>query len=528
MSLFGLNIPNLSIDLSDLTTGLPTTTTNVTSVSPYESGAAASSFYGSFPDTTEERQPLDWWDVEDPAAYFGVKGERTEEQQARARQFREEWGNVRGGAVLNGLIDGTYTADQVNQYWGAENFSSQIKASDYSTGEFSGNPDDFGAYLQAEWDAVSGFLEGTAGGPSGELGSLTTAPTQGLGGAQGQGRGVRVTTDVLAQQNYVNSIRAAASDAGVPTNVISPDGAHYELNFGQFDDVGLGEYKQTKEPYGTLDIAAQIFGEVIKAVLTTAVTGEVIGALSDLAGISGAATSSSGVMTFSDAAATGEILVDNQEIITTLLDVVTSPNVINTINSEIDSLPEATVPENVVIPEDTDTQDPYLTEDYVRGVFEDRGYEATDKEIENIINNSRVNDLSGASDGSKEIVLSGEIRDVVNANTVNVKDLYRIFNAELGRRPTDEEVEQILGEGGRRATVQGSEDIVYDFIEGIGSSEEELDAAAEELTNGDSDLTGNGEDLLDADADDLFTETVVGGERRNRRRRRFLNYGTGS
>ena len=127
------------------------------SVSPYESGAAASSFYGSFPDTTEERQPLDWWDVEDPAAYFGVKGERTEEQQARARQFREEWGNVRGGAVLNGLIDGTYTADQVNQYWGAENFSSQIKASDYSTGEFSGNPDDFGAYLQAEWDAVSGF-----------------------------------------------------------------------------------------------------------------------------------------------------------------------------------------------------------------------------------------------------------------------------------------------------------------------------------------------------------------------------------
>ena len=47
---------------------------------------------------------------------------------------------------------------------------------------------------------------------------------------------------------------------------------------------------------------------------------------------------------------------------------------------------------------------------------------------------------------------------------VNVKDLNRIFNAELGRRPTDEEVEQILGEGGRRATVQGSEDIVYDFI----------------------------------------------------------------
>ena len=43
------------------------------------------------------------------------------------------------------------------------------------------------------------------------------------------------------------------------------------------------------------------------------------------------------------------------------------------------------------------------------------------------------------------MVLSGEVGTYVNENTVNVKDLYRIFNAELGRRPTDEEVKQILG-----------------------------------------------------------------------------------
>jgi len=101
---------------------------------------------------------------------------------------------------------------------------------------------------------------------------------------------------------------------------------------------------------------------------------------------------------------------------------------------------------------------------YVRDVFEQRGYEATPEEIKNILTDSRINELEGASEGSLEMVLSGEVGTYVNENTVNVKDLNRIFKEELGRRPTDEEVKQILGEGGRRATVQGSEDIVYDFI----------------------------------------------------------------
>ena len=98
-------------------------------------------------DAEYAKTAIDWWDVRRPEVYFGVKGERSDWQKEQVKKFKEEWGNVRGAAVLNGLIEGTYTPEQVNQYWGAENFASQIKASEYSTGEFSGNPDDFGAYL---------------------------------------------------------------------------------------------------------------------------------------------------------------------------------------------------------------------------------------------------------------------------------------------------------------------------------------------------------------------------------------------
>ena len=101
---------------------------------------------------------------------------------------------------------------------------------------------------------------------------------------------------------------------------------------------------------------------------------------------------------------------------------------------------------------------------YVKDVFAQRGYEATPEEIKNILTTSRINELEGASEGSLEMVLSGEVGTYVNENTVNVKDLNRIFKEELGRRPTDEEVKQILGEEGNRGVVQGPEDFVYDFI----------------------------------------------------------------
>ena len=99
---------------------------------------------------------------------------------------------------------------------------------------------------------------------------------------------------------------------------------------------------------------------------------------------------------------------------------------------------------------------------YVRDVFEQRGYEGTPEEIKEILANSRINDLEGASQGSIEVILSGEVGTYVNENTVNIKDLYRIFQAELGRRPTTEEVNELIG--GTRSSVQGSEDFVTDYI----------------------------------------------------------------
>ena len=46
---------------------------------------------------------------------------------------------------------------------------------------------------------------------------------------------------------------------------------------------------------------------------------------------------------------------------------------------------------------------------YVRNLFEQQGYEATPEEIKKIVTNSRINDLEGASQGSIEVILSGEV-----------------------------------------------------------------------------------------------------------------------
>jgi len=202
-----------------------------------------SPYRGPVPD---KRPRLGWWDVADPAAYFGIKGERTEEQKERVRQFREDWGDPKGGAVLNGFINGEYTAQQVDRYFGSTNFNAMIESDAYQ-GTIGAYEGDFGAFLQQEWDNLGSWM-GDNTSLDMELGVLNTAPTQGLGGPRGAERGATLNTNRLAQENYMQAIRAAATEADVPLIVDSPDGAVYELNVGQFGDVGLGEYKQTKEP----------------------------------------------------------------------------------------------------------------------------------------------------------------------------------------------------------------------------------------------------------------------------------------
>ena len=238
-----------------------------------------SPYRGPVPD---KRPRLGWWDVADPAAYFGIKGERTEEQKDRVKEFREDWGDPKGGAVLNGFINGEYTAQQVDRYFGSTNFNAMIESDAYQ-GTIGAYEGDFGAFLQREWDNLGSWM-GDNTSLDMELGVLTTAPTQGLGGPTGAERGATLNTRRLAQENYMQAIRAAATEADVPLIVDSPDGAVYELNVGQFGDVGLGEYKQTKEPYDALDIAGQIAGAVIKSILTAGVAGGIGSAISDVMG----------------------------------------------------------------------------------------------------------------------------------------------------------------------------------------------------------------------------------------------------
>ena len=64
-----------------------------------------------------------WWDVKDPAAFFGVKGNRTEEQVARVQQFRDEFKYDLDGAkptlqLLNSWIDGGIPTSEFKNYVG--------------------------------------------------------------------------------------------------------------------------------------------------------------------------------------------------------------------------------------------------------------------------------------------------------------------------------------------------------------------------------------------------------------------------
>lgn len=295
-----------------------------------------SPYRGPVPD---KRPRLGWWDVADPAAYFGIKGERTEEQKERVRQFREDWGDPKGGAVLNGFINGEYTAQQVDRYFGSTNFNAMIESDAYQ-GTIGAYEGDFGAFLQQEWDNLGSWM-GDNTSLDMELGVLNTAPTQGLGGPRGAERGATLNTNRLAQENYMQAIRAAATEADVPLIVDSPDGAVYELNVGQFGDVGLGEYKQTKEPYDAIDIAGQIMGEVIKAVLVAGVTGEIGSAISD-------------VMSFAENVQTADEVRENVGVLQQIVDTYVEnkdlvDDIMGTVDDIIDTSTESVVPEDVEI-----------------------------------------------------------------------------------------------------------------------------------------------------------------------------------
>jgi len=290
---------------------------------------------------------LAWWDVEDPVAYFGIKGERTDEQKERVRQFRKEWGDPKGGAVLNGFINGEYTAQQVDRYFGSTNFNAMIESDAYQ-GTIGAYEGDFGAFLQQEWDNLGSWM-GDNTSLDMELGVLTTAPTQGLGGPTGAERGATLNTSRLAQENYMQAIRAAATEANVPLIVDSPDGAVYELNVGQFGDVGLGEYKQVKEPYDAIDIAGQIMGEVIKAVLVAGVTGEIGSAISD-------------VMSFAENVQTADEVRENVGVLQQIVDTYVEnkdlvDDIIGTVDDIIDTSTESVVPEDLDLFADTTDDD---------------------------------------------------------------------------------------------------------------------------------------------------------------------------
>jgi hypothetical protein len=209
-----------------------------------------------------------WWDVADPKAFFGVQGERTDEQKDRVQQFRQEWGNVRGAAAVNGLVDGTYTADQLSQNWGAENLASVIKAETFKVGEFN-EGDDFGAFLESQFTNVAQFTNPSGEGIRGTLGTISAAPLQTPGSNTGNDRGVQLTAARLAQADYMQAIRAAAETADVPLYVDGPAHGSYELNLGQYDDVPLGAYHTVREPDSPLEV---IFEAVLKWFVTQTIT----------------------------------------------------------------------------------------------------------------------------------------------------------------------------------------------------------------------------------------------------------------
>jgi len=304
--------------------------------------------------------PKGWWDVADPKAFFGVQGDRNATQQANADRFIKEWEEVSDNSrtsrsTLNGLIDGTYDASLVADNWGSNTSLSgleQVKSYSDTIGEYGG---DFGAYLRQEWDNFN-----TSQGV--DLGGLNTSPTIGTVASDGpSGRASIETPARLSMQSYVDAISSAAQEAGTPLKASLPDGSMYELNYGQFDDVALGAYKQTQEPMSTATKNALKVGKVFASVIQSVLLNAVGGALKELAGISApvgstpAAPSSNGTIWNFTAENTGAVITNGEEVssfLGSLIDVVTDPRLytesLSEINEELDTGPSE-VPEDIIV-----------------------------------------------------------------------------------------------------------------------------------------------------------------------------------
>ena len=269
-----------------------------------------------------------WWDVEDPKDFFGVQGERNATQQANADRFIKEWEEVSDNSrtsrsTLNGLIDGTYDASLVADNWGSNtslNGLEQVKSYSDTIGEYGG---DFGSYLRQEWDNFN-----TSQGV--DLGGLNTSPTIGTVASDGpSGRASIETPERLSMQSYVDAISSAAQEAGTPLKAVLPDGSMYELNYGQFDDVALGAYKQTQDVDSTLDkvarVTGQIFSSVIQGILTGAVSGALFTGLSKIPKVGKALETLGGVYQngvlefFPEAQAALQAGIEQGESITTIM-----------------------------------------------------------------------------------------------------------------------------------------------------------------------------------------------------------------
>jgi len=111
-------------------------------------------------------------------------------------------------------------------------------------------------------------------------------------------------------------------------------------------------------------------------------------------------------------------------------------------------------------------EDSFLNEDFISETFENRRYsDATPEEIQAIVDSVEEewgDSWDRLSDQSKELEITGRINDYVRDNTVNIKDLYRIFQAELGRRPTTEEINDILG--GTKGIIKSTEEDIIGRI----------------------------------------------------------------
>jgi hypothetical protein len=86
------------------------------------------------------------------------------------------------------------------------------------------------------------------------------------------------------------------------------------------------------------------------------------------------------------------------------------------------------------------------TKEEAAAIFNSLGYEYTDAELEQFV----INNSSDARLGDQNV------RDYVNANTVDAKEYSRIFYQVNGRAPTAEELEAFFGEGNNRIKYEES------------------------------------------------------------------------